>query len=107
MEGLLTRAGKREEDEPMRLIKERRTTPHDLGEYRAGLGRIALSELYPRVRVTFDWQVEAFYSFVIEIPGEPWFRVSFDPRDVMELRGRDESWKAAFVRKVYHRRIAS
>jgi hypothetical protein len=36
---------------------------------------------------TFDWQVEAFYSFVIEIPGEPWFRVSFDPRDVMALRG--------------------
>jgi hypothetical protein len=83
----------------MRLIKEQRTTPHDLGEYRAGLGRIALSELYPRVRVTFDWQVEAFYSFVIEIPGEPWFRVSFDPREMMALRGRDDAWKAAFVRK--------
>jgi hypothetical protein len=39
----------------MRLIKEQRTTPHELGEYRAELGRIALSELYPRVRVTFDW----------------------------------------------------
>jgi hypothetical protein len=37
----------------MRLIKEQRTTPHDLGKYRAGLGRIALSELYPRVRVNF------------------------------------------------------
>jgi hypothetical protein len=91
----------------VRLIKDQRTSPHGVGEHRAELGRIALSGLYPHVRVTFDWQVEAFYSFVIEIPGEPWFRVSFDPQDVMALRGRDEAWKAAFVRKVDHRRLAS
>jgi len=91
----------------MRRIKEQRTTPHDLGEYCAGLGRIALTELYPRVRVTFDWQVEAFYSFVIEVPGESWFRVSFEAGDVMALRGRDDAWKAAFVNKVDHRRLAS
>jgi hypothetical protein len=78
-----------------------------VGEYRAELGRIALSELYPRVRVTFDWQVEAFFSFVFEIPEESWFRVSFDPQDVIALRGRDEAWKAAFVRKVDRRRLAS
>jgi hypothetical protein len=91
----------------MRLIRAPKTTPHDLGEYRAELGRIALGKLYPSVRVTFDWQVEAFYSFVIEIPGEPWFRVSFDPREVMVLGGRDDAWKSAFIRKVAQRRLAS
>jgi hypothetical protein len=29
-----------EEEEPMRLIKEQRTTPHDLGEYRAGTSAV-------------------------------------------------------------------
>jgi hypothetical protein len=87
----------------MRLIKERRTTPHDLGEYRAGLGRIALSQLYPRVRVTFDWQVEAFYSFVIEIPAmRHGRRLSFGKSITEELQANPQ--RSALAQVVWPRR---